>query len=61
MSDRCLRPALLKREVNDVTLNNPGHLVIFAEIDQLLLSGQGGRPVGRVSFSAECDIRQVQA
>jgi len=42
-------------------LDNSGHLVIFAEIDQLLLSGQGRRPVGRVSFSAECDIRQVQA
>jgi len=44
-----------------VTLNNPGHFVIFAEIDQFLLSSQGRRPMGRVSFSAECDIRQVQA
>jgi hypothetical protein len=44
-----------------ITLNNPGHLVVFAEVDQLLLGGQGRRPVGWISLSAECDISQVQA
>jgi len=55
---------LLQRVVNleplDI-LNNPGHLMVFAKVDQLLLSGQGRRPVGWISLSAECDISQVQA
>jgi hypothetical protein len=44
-----------------VTLDNPGHLMIFAKVDQLLLSSQGRRPMRWVPLSTESDISEVQA
>lgn len=44
-----------------VTLDDPGHLMILAKVDQLLLSSQGRRPMRWISLSTKSDISEVQA
>lgn len=52
---------MLLEKGNAITLNNPGHLVVFAKVNEFLLSGQGRLPMGRIALPTEGDISQIQA
>jgi hypothetical protein len=51
----------VSKKSKTLTLDDPGHLMILAEVDQLLLGDQGRRPVRWVPLSTESDISEVQA
>lgn len=50
----------VSRRGKTVTLDDPGHLMILAEVDQLLLRNQGRRPMRWIPLSTESDISEVQ-